>query len=481
MINLLQQYTLLSKLFTCRYGILDDTGYSGDPLSPSFYRREGGLVPSLAHNGVLTGTWLRNGEECDPSTRPDTAAPDCVFVPDNARSEGVTCSLGNGLGLSQTTRYCNSSETWPAPTKHAVVCGGRAAAEIIAAHPDFRGPSMSPRSAAVPEPEITVTRAPSTRYVLALETSARMAATRHWAWVRKAAHRFIRASLPVSSSLAVLTFARAAVRLEHAMVAVTSDQVRTVLADTIPGRYHLEDTEDAAADSLAVSADSVASVLDTAASLTSDLAGLHVILVTTAAASSPDQQRRVEDSLASSSIKLSTIIVPSQTTRPHQNYEATAFYDTISQRSGGRSFKLTETGYGIDLLVGLNQAFSQVLRAEAPRLEAGEIAETVHMSEHYSNNNNNNNNSEDNESAGAFVIDESLGRDTIFGIYVQDEEDHLIKSVTFRDSDGNTYGPFTKMSSALDPFNIKTINYVGEEPPFGNVRSATEIPTSPIH
>ena len=360
-----------------------------------------------------------------------------------------------------------------------MLCGGRSALSLVRSHEDvLRTRRARPRSPA-PGLRLTVAREAAPRYVLALDTSARMAATGRWAWVRKAAHRFIRASLPVSSSLAVLTFARAAVRLEHAMVAVTSDQVRTVLADTIPGRYHLEDTEDAAADSIAVSADSVASVLDTAASLTSDLAGLHVILVTTAAASSPDQQRRVEDSLASSSIKLSTIIVPSQTTRPHQNYEATAFYDTISQQSGGRSFKLTETGYGIDLLVGLNQAFSQVLRAEAPRLEAGEIAETVHMSEHYSNNNNNN--SEDSESAGAFVIDESLGRDTIFGIYVQDEEDHLIKSVTFRDSDGNTYGPFTKMSSALDPFNIKTINYVGEEPPFGNVRSATEIPTSPIH
>ena len=371
-----------------------------------------------------------------------------------------------------TVLYCTTLNL------QTVLCGGRPALSLVRSHEDvLRTRRAKPRSPA-PSLRLTVAREAAPRYVLALDTSARMAATRRWAWVRKAAHRFIRASLPVSSSLAVLSWAGAAVRLEHAMVAVTSDQVRTVLADTIPGRYHLEDTEDAAADSLAVSADSVASVLDTVASLTSDLAGLHVILVTTAAASSPDQQRRVEDSLASSSIKLSTIIVPSQTARPHQNYEATAFYDAIAQQSGGRSFKLAETGYGIDLLVGLNQAFSQVLRAEAPRLEAGEIAETVHMSEHYSNNNNN---SEDNESAGAFVIDESLGRDTIFGIYVQDEEDHLIKSVTFRDSDGNTYGPFTKMSSALDPFNIKTINYVGEEPPFGNVRSAIEIPTNPIH
>ena len=110
------------------------------------------------------------------------------------------------------------------------------------------------------------------------------------------------------------------------------------------------------------------------------------------------------------------------------------------------------------------------MRSDA-HIELGEASEIVSMSEHYSN-------SDDNESNGAFIIDESLGRDTIFGIYVQDEEDHLIKSVTFEDSDGNKYGPFTKMSSALDPFNIKTINYVGEEPPFGNVSFEIDLSTS---
>ena len=67
------------------------------------------------------------------------------------------------------------------------------------------------------------------------------------------------------------------------------------------------------------------------------------------------------------------------------------------------------------------------------------------------------------------MIDESLGHDSFFGVYTRDEEDHLIKSVTFEDSDGQIYGPFTKISSAMDPFNIKTINYVGAEAPFDNV------------
>ncbi len=69
-------------------------------------------------------------------------------------------------------------------------------------------------------------------------------------------------------------------------------------------------------------------------------------------------------------------------------------------------------------------------------------------------------------------MDASLGRQTEFGVYVEDDEDHQIKSVEFTDADGTTYGPFTKMSSTYDVVNFKTINFnVGEEPPFDDVSS----------
>ena len=56
------------------------------------------------------------------------------------------------------------------------------------------------------------------------------------------------------------------------------------------------------------------------------------------------------------------------------------------------------------------------------------------------------------------------------GIYVEDEEDHLIKSVSFTDSKGFLYGPYTSMSSLYDIINLKTINFpVGQAPPFDDV------------
>ena len=71
---------------------------------------------------------------------------------------------------------------------------------------------------------------------------------------------------------------------------------------------------------------------------------------------------------------------------------------------------------------------------------------------------------------GTFRVDPHLGHNTKFGIYVEDEEDHLIKSVTFEDSRGNAFGPFTSMSSLYDIINLKVVNYpVGAAPPFDEV------------
>ena len=72
---------------------------------------------------------------------------------------------------------------------------------------------------------------------------------------------------------------------------------------------------------------------------------------------------------------------------------------------------------------------------------------------------------------GKFNVDPNLGHNTKFGVYVEDAEDHLIKSVTFTDSRGNAYGPFTSMSSLYDIINLKVVNYpVGAAPPFDEVR-----------
>ena len=69
-------------------------------------------------------------------------------------------------------------------------------------------------------------------------------------------------------------------------------------------------------------------------------------------------------------------------------------------------------------------------------------------------------------------MDTMLGRDTVFGIFVEDDENHQIKSVKFTDEEGSVFGPYTKMSSVLDGINLKTINFpLGSKSPLDEVRS----------
>ena len=72
--------------------------------------------------------------------------------------------------------------------------------------------------------------------------------------------------------------------------------------------------------------------------------------------------------------------------------------------------------------VNLNRAFADSLHSDARY--PTEIPQFVHVKSLTSGSGS--------LSSGNFLIDSTLGRDTVFGIYVEDEEDHLIKSIQFR-------------------------------------------------
>jgi hypothetical protein len=88
------------------------------------------------------------------------------------------------------------------------------------------------------EPEITVVRDPTEKYVLVLETSSSMDDYGQWKWINKAAQKFIRYDLPLNSHMAIVTFSNSS-KVEHPMAQIYSDDIRSRLADTIPDKYHL--------------------------------------------------------------------------------------------------------------------------------------------------------------------------------------------------------------------------------------------------
>ena len=72
-------------------------------------------------------------------------------------------------------------------------------------------------------------------------------------------------------------------------------------------------------------------------------------------------------------------------------------------------------------------------------------------------------------SSGEFIVDTSLGRDTVFGIIVEDEEDHLIDSVVFENENGEMYGPYSHIATTFDAVNMKTLSFgLTRDQPFGD-------------
>ena len=145
------------------------------------------------------------------------------------------------------------------------------------------------------------------------------------------------------------------------------------------------------------------------------MAGAHIILISSGNGNllTDPEMGRMRRLVSENNAKLSSILVPSSS--------PDSFYEELSLGSQGLSYQLSDTGHPVDFLFQLNRAFSGILRAES--VHPTESPELVHRAEFYS--------SDGDTSSGQFVIDPTLGRDTLFGIYVKDEEDHLIRAVEF--------------------------------------------------
>jgi calcium-activated chloride channel regulator 4 len=436
-----------------RYGIFDEHGFNGDLLYPHYYKSNGRILPTGTTDSNVDGEWmnLEGRNACNPSVESD-----CYFFPTGSNDQ-VTCSLGYLHYLPSVKHFCpGDNKRAMAPTKHNVLCKGQSASEVIFRHDDFNHPNHQRRTFNADkriDPEITVVREPETQYVLIIETSASMDNHNQWKWINKAAQKFIRYDLPLHTNLAIVTFSNDS-KLEHSMSAIHSDEARARLADTVPDKYHLSHSGDVKCLLCGVQ-QAIQEVLR------GNMAGAHLVLVTRGSADtlSISDEQTIEDYVKYYHIKVSSILMPESEKLP------LAFYDSIAQSSGGISHVVPNINRkSMQVYVDLMHAFSGLLLDETPHLPVVLHEELIPMTGYSS-------------STGTFTVDTTLGRGTTFGIYVDDEEDHLIKSVTFTDSKGFLYGPYTSMSSLYDIINLKTVNFpVGEEPPFDDVRIFSRFP-----
>ena len=210
-------------------------------MYPHYYKRNGQIVPNMATDVPLEGQWINKKSQrpCDPQIDND-----CQYILTGSNDQ-VTCSLGSLHFLPSVKRFCSADQLLGVgPTKHNVLCKGKSTLDVILDHDDFleiQG-SRSNDPTKLIDPEITVVRQPETKYVLIMETTSSMDYDNQWKWINKAAQKFIRYDLPLHSNLAIVTFSNDS-KVAHGMSAIHSDEARARLADTVPDKYHLSNSD----------------------------------------------------------------------------------------------------------------------------------------------------------------------------------------------------------------------------------------------
>ena len=319
-------------------------------------------------------------------------------------------------------------------SRQQVLCDGRSHREVIGEHPDLARPRGDNEPMRAVAPTITVIRRPEVQYVLGIETTISMLGGEHWKWVNKAAQKLIRYDLAAGTPVAVLSFAGEA-RVEHPLLPL-KEEGREGVADSIPGKYQLAEN----------SALCMACLVREVVRLEgAERGGVHLILLTRGGADSltvGDEQtiaRYVEEY----GIKISTIMIPT--------VNHLSFYDDASQLSGGESFLIRQSPYPMDTYVNILSSLSAILQADSGSSDRPALV--THRHEVFTG-----------PAATTGTVRVPRGATTEFGIYVEDPEEHLIKSVSFEDEDGAVYGPFTKMSTSYDLINLKMPNLARSSP-----------------
>lgn len=424
---------LAHEFIKLRFGIFDEVGFPDDYLYPPTFLMNGEIYPTGVSDTQVEGNWvLSDGQTY---CQPDNLTSSCVYQA-TGTDTAVSCSLGSYAHLPHVVKYCQPEEVFrPAgPSKQMVLCQGKLASQIISSSREFRETGKQTERTVQP-PRVDFVREAAPSHVLVLEVSASMEENDDWKFINKAAHKLIRYDLPQSTRLGVVTFSNES-RLEAGLTRV--GEARDHLADIIPDKYRLaEDEGRCVVCGLNMAINQV---------LGEEKAGGHIILVTRAG---PDtlsitDQMIIKEYVEYYQIKISVMMIPAH------NQQYLTFYDGIAGESGGRAH-LIQQDTTLRKYWAMLEAFADICQTDS--VTAYSQVQTI--------------TDQQTESSGSFLIPASYGQKTLFGIVVEDEEDHLINEIVFENEAGERFGPFSHIATTFDNINMKTVSFgLGVDQPF---------------
>lgn len=312
--------------------------------------------------------------------------------------------------------------------RYGPVSGCTTLQDITRDHPDFQTVRRQPETEADIRPLFQVVRRARPRHVVAIQTTADM--INHIKWVNKAAQAMIRYDMMDNSQLSVVSFNNVS-KVEHGMVELTGEAVRETVADTIPGKYQLAGHNQTCITCMLEHV--VGTVL---ANLTEEVNIVIVVKLGQDIGNLEDIERIV------GSARISFLSLSSEI----PSLVEIAELDEVATMTGGENFLVGWSHHHMDL-------YYEIVRSLHTALEGDKVARTIHTHQHLG---------PELSTQGTFYSD---GGSVVFRVFVPDTEDHMIKSVTFQNSEtGKKFGPYTKMSASYDLINFKTPNIVGQLP-----------------
>ena len=312
--------------------------------------------------------------------------------------------------------------------RYGPVSGCRTLQDITRDHPDFQAVRRQHEAEVDIRPLFRVVARAKPRHVVAIQTTADM--IDHIKWVNKAAQAMIRYDMMDNSQLSVVSFNNVS-KVEHGMVELTGETVRETVADTIPGKYQLAGHNQTCLSCM------LEHVVQTV--LGNRTEEVNIVIVVKLG---QDIGNLEDIGGIVGSARISFLSLSSETSSLLEIAEL----DDVARMTGGDNFLVRWSHHHMDL-------YYEIVRSLHTALEGDKVSRTIHTHQHLG---------AELTTQGTFYSD---GGSVVFRVFVPDTEDHMIKSVTFQNSEtGKKFGPYTKMSASYDLINFKTPNIVGQLP-----------------
>ncbi|CAB4064686.1 CLCA3_4 [Lepeophtheirus salmonis] len=436
--------SLVSEWAKYRYGVFEEHGFPGDPYYPVYYERNETLIPSgNTDDRALHGEWK---DGCNPQNDKN-----CYFK--YSDTSEIKCSLGFVPFLSNVSGFCHKNNNFDSvkSTKQFTLCQGKSSSQIIHDHKDFQ--SLS-RLFHHPHPESTLVsfvREPIKKYLFFVEASSTVANSGLWKWISKATQNLIRYDLPEGSEISIVTYSNETFVMAKSAI-LKNNKIRGQLADRMPSKQQVKASSEK-------SFVSVAFDFIISNKLGLDSSGTKIVIIKRDSDEdglNREWEQKLINYTRRNQVQFSTILFRDS---HHGTIQPSPFYDSLSELSGGKTFVYdlnVQTSSYFNIMSSLKDIIildSDSKSRNVPRIIHSSVSKGLEPLE------------------SSFYVDTFVGKETIFGILVNDAENHKVKSVTFWDESGNSYGPYQSLSSEYNVINMKTINFlqIAKKPPFDDV------------